>query len=106
MGLIDHTLRWPRPRRSFGPVCAHATSNVVPAMLSVASTHTEPKFSAIIAATGEKSGLVGRVVGLGRADGPSDESMQSVLVPENQRVESSPVAAEEAIHKGLVVGVA
>ena len=57
MGLSDHTLRWPRPRRSFGPVCAHATSTVGPAMLSVASTHTEPKSSAIIAATGEKCGL-------------------------------------------------
>ena len=53
----DDGLRWPRPRRSFGPVCAHATSNVVPAMLSVTSTHTEPKSSAIIAATGEICGL-------------------------------------------------
>ena len=59
MGLNDHRLRWPRPRRSFGPVCAHATSTVGPAMLSVASTHTEPKSSAIIAATGEKCGLAG-----------------------------------------------
>ena len=64
MGLSDHRPRWPRPRRVFGPVCAHATSNVVPAMLSVASTHTEPKSSiaparGIIAATGEKSGLAG-----------------------------------------------
>ena len=68
MGLSDHRLRWPRPRRSFGPVCAHATSNVVPAMLSVASTHTEPKSSAIIAATGEKSGLAGDVVSVPQLD--------------------------------------
>jgi hypothetical protein len=72
MDLSDHRLRWPRlcracaapSHRSFGPVCAHATSTVGPAMLSVASTHTEPKSSIapararIIAATGEKSGLV------------------------------------------------
>ena len=71
MGLSVRRLRWPRPpalragdpRRSFGPVRAHATSNVVPAMLSVASTRTEPKSSnaparaRIIAATGEISGL-------------------------------------------------
>ena len=60
-GLSDHRLRWPRPRRSFGSVCAHATSTVGPAMLSVASTHTEPKSSAIIAATGEKCGLVSAI---------------------------------------------
>ena len=71
-GLSDHRLRWPRPpalragdpRRSFGPVRAHATSTVVPAMLSVAGTRTGPKSSnaparaRIIAAPGEKSGLV------------------------------------------------
>ena len=53
----DCGLRWPRPRGSFGPVRAHAPSTVVPAMLSVASTRTEPKSSAIITAPGEKCGL-------------------------------------------------
>ena len=37
-------------------------------MLSVASTHTEPKSSAIIAATGAKSGLADRPVNDHRAD--------------------------------------
>ena len=65
----DCGLRWPRPRGSFGPVytqacaCAHAPSTVVPRaasgapMLSVASTRTGPKSSAIITAPGEKCGL-------------------------------------------------
>ena len=52
-------LRWPCPRGSFGPVRAHAPSTVVPAMLSVASTPTGPKSSAIITAPGEKCGLDG-----------------------------------------------
>ena len=50
-------LRWPRPRRSFGPVRARATSTVGPLCFSVASTRTGPKSSAIIAARGEKCGL-------------------------------------------------
>ena len=50
-------LRWPCPRGSFGPVHAHAPSTVGPAMLSVASTRTGPKSSAIITAPGEKCGL-------------------------------------------------
>ena len=50
-------LRWPCPRGSFGPVRAHAPSTVGPAMLSVASTRTGPKSSAIITAPGEKCGL-------------------------------------------------
>ena len=54
----DCGLRWPRPRGSFGPVRARAPSTVVPAMLSVASTRTGPKSSAIITAPGEKCGLV------------------------------------------------
>ena len=61
----DCGLRWPRPpalragdpRGSFGPVRARAPSTVVPAMLSVASTRTGPKSSAIITAPGEKCGL-------------------------------------------------
>ena len=54
----DGGLRWPCPRGSFGPVRARAPSTVGPAMLSVASTRTEPKSSAIITAPGEKCGLV------------------------------------------------
>ena len=62
-------LRWPRPRRSFGPVRAlkrvgaRATSTVGPLCFSVASTRTGPKSSnaparaRIIAARGEKCGL-------------------------------------------------
>lgn len=50
--------------------------------------------------------VLGCVVGVSRADGPSDKSMQPVLVPENQRVEGSPFAIEESIHKRLVVGIA
>ena len=57
-GRADCGLRWPRPRGSFGPVRAHAPSTVVPAMLSVPSTRTGPKSSAIITAPGEKCGLV------------------------------------------------
>ena len=50
--------RWPRPRRSFRPVRARAPSNLGPTRLSVASTRTEPKSSAIIAAPGKKCGLI------------------------------------------------
>ena len=53
----DCGLRWPRPRGSFGPVRARAPSTVVPATLSVASTRTGPKSSAIISTPGEKCGL-------------------------------------------------
>ena len=53
----DCGLRWPRPRGSFRPVRARAPSTVVPATLSVASTRTGPKSSAIISAPGEKCGL-------------------------------------------------
>ena len=59
--LTAGRLRWPRPRGSPGPVRAHAPSNVGPAMLSVASTRTGPGSSAIIAARGEKCGLVCRL---------------------------------------------
>ena len=52
-------LRWPRPRGSPGPVRARTPSNMGPAMLSVASTRTEPGSSAIITAPGEKCGLAG-----------------------------------------------
>ena len=86
----DCGLRWPRPRRSFGPVytraraCARAPSSGAfsrgargacpsqdwsPAMLSVGErdatvVRTEPKSSAIITAPGEKCGLVPSAKGI------------------------------------------
>ena len=44
--------RWPRPRRSFCRVRAHARSTIDVAMLPLASTRTRQKSSAIIAALG------------------------------------------------------
>ena len=77
MGSSDHRLRWPRlcracaaPSPVFWPRARTCDLNRSPAMLSVPSARskervrTEPKSSAIIAATGEKSGL-GGVQGFG-----------------------------------------
>ena len=69
----------PRPRGSFGPVRARAPSTVVPAMLSVASTRTGPKSSAIITAPGEKCGLASRCVrALGEAFGGANSRIPSL----------------------------
>ena len=53
-----HKPRWPRPRRSFARVRVRAPSTIGVAMLSVASTRTRTKSSAIIAALGAICGLV------------------------------------------------
>ena len=52
-----HKPRWPRPRRSFARVRVRAPSTVGVAMLSLASTRTRAKSSAIIAALGAICGL-------------------------------------------------
>ena len=50
-------LRWPRPRWSFARVRARTRSTISVAMLPLASTRTQTKSCAIIAALGETCGL-------------------------------------------------
>ena len=54
-----YKLRWPRPRRSFCRLRAHARSTIGGAMLPLASTRKRQKSSAIIAALGAICGLKG-----------------------------------------------
>ena len=90
-----HKPRWPRPRRSFARVRVRAPSTIGAAMLSVASTRTRAKSSAIIAALGAICGLV-LVGGCGDTQEPATPPEGRTSAQPIEIIEITPVAVEES----------